>query len=60
MASSEAHKRAQSRYDKAHRDDYKFISLKIHRQNEAEIVEKLESVDNINGYIKDLIKKDIK
>ncbi len=60
MTTSESQKKAQARYDKSHREDYKFISLKINRQTEPEIVKKLEEVDNVNGYVKGLISEDIK
>lgn len=60
MTSSDAHKKAQAKYDRSHRDDYKFVSIKINRQTEPEIVKKLEEVDNVNGYVKGLIFEDIK
>lgn len=52
-----AHKRAQLKYNSANLVQ---ISLKINRKTEADIMEKLESVDNKQGYIKQLIREDIK
>ena len=47
---------AQARYNKAH---CKMMSLKFHNDNDADILEKLASVPNIQGYIKQLIRADI-
>lgn len=35
------------------------IGLKLNLKTDADILEKLESVENKQGYIKDLIRKDI-
>lgn len=35
------------------------INLALHRKNDADIIEKLEQVENKNGYIKELIRKDL-
>lgn len=59
MATSQAQLKSQAKYDKTHRDNYKYINLKINKQTEQDIIKMLESVDNINGYIKDLIRRDI-
>lgn len=56
---TEAQKRAQKKYDEANRDKFRVINLKLNRANDADILEKLEKVDNIQGYIKGLIQSDI-
>ena len=60
MATSEAQKRAQKRYDELNKDKFRFIQLKLNREMDADIISKLESVENIQGYIKELIRQDIK
>ena len=57
--SSDAQKRAQKKYDEAHRDQWRFIYLKLNKETDEKIVKKLEEVDNKQGYIKSLIIKDI-
>lgn len=57
---SEAQKRAQRNYDINNRDKFKVINLKLNRETDADVLEKLASVDNMQGYIKSLIRKDIK
>lgn len=49
-------KESNARWDKA---NTKIVALKIMKTTEADILEKLESVPNKNGYIKSLIRKDI-
>lgn len=56
---TEAQKRAQKKYDEASRDKWRMIHLKLNRASDADIIDKLESVDNIQGYIKTLIRADI-
>ena len=56
---TEAALRAQKKYDQANKDKYKNIFIKVNRETEADIVEKLESVDNVQGYVKGLIRSDI-
>lgn len=53
---SEAQIRAQARYDKTHT---KGVYLKLNLQSDKDIIEKLGAVENRQGYIKDLIRKDI-
>ena len=57
--STEAQKRAQKRYDEANKDKWRMIHLKLNRETDAEIIEKLEQVPSIQGYIKDLIRADL-
>ena len=37
----------------------KFYSLKLNKVTDADIIEKLASVKSVQGYIKELIRKDI-
>ena len=57
--STEAQKRAQKKYDEANKDKWRMIHLKLNRETDAEIIEKLEQVPSIQGYIKDLIRADL-
>lgn len=56
---TEAQKRAQKKYDEAHRKDFRIVNLKLNREADADIIEKLEASGNIQGYIKSLIRADI-
>lgn len=56
---TEAQKRAQKKYDEAHKKDFRMIQLKLNRETDADIIDKLESSGNIQGYIKNLIRSDI-
>lgn len=47
---------SQDKYDKANTVQYK---LKLNKKWDREIIEKLNSVENRQGYIKDLIKTNI-
>ena len=40
-------------------ENTKRFSFQVMKKTEADVLQKLESVDNISGYIKDLIRKDI-
>lgn len=57
--SSEAQRQAQKKYDKANRDKFRIVNLKLNRETDKDILAKIESVDNIQGYIKDLIRADL-
>ena len=37
----------------------RFFSLKFNRATDADLIERLESVDSVNGYIRQLIREDI-
>lgn len=39
---------------------YKTFTLRIRKDTQAELIQKLESVDSANKYLCDLIKKDLK
>lgn len=41
------------------KENYRRISLKLHRTLEPDLIEYLESKENLNGYIKDLIRQDM-
>ena len=56
---TEAQKRAQKKYDEAHRKDFRIVNLKLNREADADIIAKLEASRNIQGYIKNLIRADI-
>ena len=57
MVVTDAHKQANMRYDaKATRQ----IKLKLNIKTDADILERLSEVDNMQGYIKHLIREDIK
>ena len=55
--SSEARLRANAKYDKT---NTKSILLKLNLKTDSDILEKLEEVGNKQGYIKELIRRDIK
>ena len=52
---TEAQKRASAKYDKAHT---KGIYLKLNTKTDADIIEFLNGVDNVQRYIKKLIRND--
>lgn len=56
MSTKEAQARASAKYDK---ENTKQIILKLNLKTDADILRKLESVPNRQGYIKDLIKADL-
>lgn len=56
---TEAQKRAQKKYDEANKDKFRMIHLKLNRETDADIIQKLESVDGIQTYIKKLIRADL-
>lgn len=57
---SDAQKRALSKYQKEHKDEFKRIHLKFKRNEEnAAIIFRLETVGNVQAYIKGLIEADI-
>lgn len=56
---TEAQKRAQKKYDTENRNKFRMFQLKLNRFEDVEIIAKLESLNNKQGYIKELIRKDI-
>ena len=58
---SEAQRRALLKYQKEHKDEFKRVHLKFKRNTEnAAIIFRLETVGNVQAYIKNLILEDIK
>ena len=53
---TEAQRRAQAKYDKAHTKSY---LLKLNKKTDADVIKQLETVDNRQGYIKKLIRDDL-
>ena len=53
---TEAKKRANAKYDKA---NTKQIALKLNTKTDADILQHLETKDNVQGYIKELIREDL-
>lgn len=56
MRSKEAMARAKKKYDQAH---CKCIGLKLHKDRDADILAKLESLENKQGWIKDVMRAEI-
>ena len=54
---SEAQKRAKARYDKK---TARQVVLKLNSNTDGDILERLSEVGNKQGYIKNLIRKDIR
>ena len=54
---SDAQKKASAKYDAANTMQFK---IKLNKTTDAEIIEHLKSLDNKQGYIKNLILQDIK
>lgn len=54
---SEAQKRASAKYDAKNTRMY---AIKMNRVTDADILAKLEAVGNVQGYIKELIRKDMR
>ena len=56
MANTEAQKRAQAKYDKA--NTY-MLSVKLNRETDKDILDRLQKESNMAGYIKELIRRDM-
>lgn len=56
---TDAQKRAQKNYDLNSKDKFKKLSFKLNKETDADVLDKLASVDSMQGYIKELIRKDI-
>jgi len=54
---TEASKAAKARYDAK---TAKYISLKLNSNTDAELIRHLEQQQNIQGYLKELIRRDMK
>ena len=57
MATSEAQKRATAKYDA---ENTVTLHLKLNRRTDADILDRLEHSGNKQGYIKDLIRQDMR
>ena len=57
MASNEAKRRAKAKYDKA---NTKGLYLKLNITTDADIIAHLSAVGNVQGYIKNLIRDNMK
>lgn len=53
---NEAKRKANAKYDK---NNTKVISLKLNKNTDQDILDLLESVDNTQGFIKQLLRKEI-
>lgn len=53
---TDAQKRAAAKYDKSHT---KGVYIKLNKTTDADILNRLQEVGNVQGYIKELIRKDI-
>lgn len=53
---TEAQKKARRKYRKA---NIRQLNLELNKKTDADVVKKLDQVENMQGYIKNLIKKDI-
>ena len=56
MKTTEAQLRAIAKYDAANMKKY---LLKLNRKTDSDVIDRLEQVENRQGYIKALIRKDI-
>ena len=56
MATSKAQLRAQAKYDK---DNTVQVKLKLNKKTDNDIIKWLSETDNVQGYIKELIRLDI-
>lgn len=54
---SDARSRASTKYNK---ENVKQIKLNLNKKTDADIIAALEAVENKQGFIKDLIRKEIK
>lgn len=54
---SEAKKRANMKSDKK---NAKYVTLKLNKNTDKDILEYLDTLDNKNGYLKNLIRQDIR
>ena len=54
---TDAQKKAQAKYDK---ENTVMTAIKLNKNNDLDIIKKLETVDNKQGYIKELIRRDLK
>ena len=53
---TEAKRKASAKYDKA---NVKMFAIKLNKNTDADLITLLESQDNIQGYIKDMLRRDL-
>lgn len=56
---TDAQKRAQKNYDEKNKGKFRNVHIKLNCETDKDIIDKLESVDSMQGYIKSLIRKDL-
>lgn len=54
---NEAQRRAQQKYDK---DNARVYTLKMNKKTDKDVIERLDTIPNRNGYVKALVRKDIR
>ncbi len=59
MSSREAIRRAVSKYQAANKENMKAYTFKMSKTTDKDIVDKLAEIKNKQGYIKELIRKDL-
>lgn len=57
MANNKSQIEAVARYDKK---NMKGLYIKLHKKNDKDIIDKLEQVESKQGYVKELIRNDLK
>lgn len=57
--SEEAIKRQKDYIEAYQRENIRRITVKLNSKTDGDIIAKVDSVSNVQGYIKDLIRKDI-
>lgn len=55
---SEAQKRALKRYYEKTKDAHRSVLLRFHREKDADVLAKLDSVPSKVGYIRELVRND--
>ena len=56
---SESRLKAQKKYDQKIKDTYKAYNIKLNIFKDSDILDKLGTVESVQSYIKELIRKDI-
>lgn len=56
---SESQKKAAREYSRRSREKFKVLTLKLNKESDKDILDKLASVDNMQGFIKGLIRNSL-
>ncbi len=56
---TESQKQAQRRYDAKSKNKWRMFHFKLNKDTDKDIIDKMESQTSIQGYIKELVRKDI-